>query len=181
MIVSAMILMIGIQSFLSTIPKTGKPESGDDFLGSMTTLYGMFGALTVIVLTIFFEDVVFRTWIRRGRFVVPISVVSSLLFALVHAFNYDRLSPLLYPIMLSPQFVCGLIMCFVRVELGFWWSFLLHLFYDFTLFAVGGLQMLGKAKGFEPGVPIGLYAFVVLALAMSILFGVFRQRGVSKV
>lgn len=175
MMVSASILLIVISGTLALFPGTARPKTGS--LQEMPTGEQMVMALVVTCITIFLEDLVFRSWIFRSKVVVPLSVASSLVFAWLHAGNYNNLSPILYPIMLSPQFVCGLIMCFVRVELGFWWSFLLHLFYDFTLFAVGGLALLGKATGTSLEPVMLLYVVVVTSLAIAILLGVFRKRG----
>ncbi|MFA4881127.1 MAG: hypothetical protein WC650_05950 [Candidatus Doudnabacteria bacterium] len=57
---------------------------------------------------------------------------SSLIFALLHIFNYTKLSQIwfLIPLLVAPQFFLGLVLGFVRIRYGFPWTVLNHFIHN---------------------------------------------------
>jgi hypothetical protein len=71
----------------------------------------------------------FRVWFYLAAF----------LFAALHITNYDisTTTLLLMPILILPQFLGGILMSWVRTNIGFWWGVLTHALYNISLLGPG--------------------------------------------
>lgn len=56
---------------------------------------------------------------------------SSIVFALLHIMNYPQQAWLAAPILVLPQATLGLLLAYVRIKFGFWWSVFTHGLHNF--------------------------------------------------
>lgn len=123
----------------------------------------LYTLLWMVLFVPYIEELIFRHFLRYQGFkarvisrakwnrIFPALVyMSSLLFGLLHAFNYENTGIwyfLLTPFVVLSQLIGGLIIAFVRVRLNFYWGFMMHAFWNF-IFAL--LLPLGYAFFTQP-------------------------------
>jgi membrane protease YdiL (CAAX protease family) len=87
--------------------------------------------LIIVLIGPFIEELIFRyplKYFQNRTFYKYFVYLSALLFGLTHFDNYTTSSNAVYFILflIAPQIWGGLVMSYVRINYGFWYSFLLH-------------------------------------------------------
>lgn len=82
-----------------------------------------------------FKDFAQAKWRKYFRVVVYLSAV---IFAYIHIFNFDLTLTviLISPLLVSPQFLVGLMAAYIRVKHGLIWSILFHAFHNSVFIAM---------------------------------------------
>lgn len=107
-------------------------------------LLGIAAMLTVLMLT--FKEATAAVLDRiYGQHYSWVFYGASILFALLHLINFkpDLQILLMAPLLVLPQFLLGLLLGYLRVQLGLVWAIALHGVYNglILLLAFGGMQM----------------------------------------
>lgn len=116
----------------------------------------LFTLLLMVLFVPYIEELIFRHFLRYQGFkawvinrakwnrIFPALVyMSSLLFGLVHATNFENTELefyLLIPVVVISQLTGGLVIAFIRVRLNFYWGFFMHAVWNFIftmLFPIG--------------------------------------------
>lgn len=100
-------------------------------IGFFVALFVWF--LTLIILNFRFTKEQISNWVSKYfNYISWFSIVS---FGLFHVTNYLSFWQYFYliPLLISPQFVAGIFLSFIRTKLGFLWAFILHGSYNFVL------------------------------------------------
>jgi len=125
----------------------------------------------LVYLTVFLEELITRQillgWLRSylggGLFVTILFIlIGNALFALPHIFNHEKGHR--KAILILPQLILGLVLSLIFLKYGFWITLLVHLSYDFVLFAVIKVRV-----SFIENVICGAYWLVVGVTALFIL------------
>ena len=104
-------------------------------------------ALMAILAAPFFEEALFRYPIGKffNQNFRTIFWLFTIGFAAMHFFNFSGDVPIYFaPLLVLPQFVLGIVLGYIRVGWGFWYSVLFHALHNGILV---GLALLGKALG----------------------------------
>ncbi len=166
------LIMVGLTALIDGFSKIGWikiEEHQITLLLDLLPIWIVF-ILTVIVLP-FIEEIIFRLPLRykRNYFLRLLSYLfigrksdnsilihefwknqypiifylSIVVFALIHFFNYDLESTLIYlfPILILPQFVLGLFVGYLRVRFSFIYGFLLHAFHNSIFISIALLSL----------------------------------------
>lgn len=93
-----------------------------------------------VILAPFMEESIFRgplVFFKSKPYFKYVFYTLTLIFGFYHITNFE-ISPtiiLLAPILVSPQLIIGVILGYIRVRFGLWWSIALHAIYNLVLIA----------------------------------------------
>lgn len=144
-IMFVLMMFIGILEEINIIP-----ELGDHAMSKMMDDYNMFEVfLMAVVAAPLSEEAIFRFMLTFKRNPIQFLIeretfnkyfkiyfyLIAALFAAIHLSNFEYSTALLFvaPLMVSPQFILGAMLGYVRVRFGFVWCVALHALHNGTL------------------------------------------------
>lgn len=104
-----------------------------DFNSKLPFLVSVF--LVSISSFLFSGQFLINIW-HKYYFVIFYSIVFA--FSLVHLTNFDykKTPTILFPVLLTAQFLGGVFLGFIRLKYGFWYSVLSHCWFNFVLLTI---------------------------------------------
>ncbi|WP_289725201.1 CPBP family intramembrane glutamic endopeptidase [Robiginitalea aurantiaca] len=111
---------------------------------ALETLMETYSPLTILILASLvapvLEELLFRGpmwYFRNSRYFPAFFYLFTLAFALVHLGNYPNLFEIwpISPLLISPQFILGLFLGFIRIRFGLIWCIGFHAAYNTVLLA----------------------------------------------
>ncbi|MCF8714017.1 CPBP family intramembrane metalloprotease [Joostella atrarenae] len=108
------------------------------FLDDSNSIYISIGISLIIGVIFYFiirKTAIEKYWKLHFKWIYYASVV---LFAFLHVFNYELSNSDLFfiPLIVFPQFLDGIVLGYIRIKNGFWYSVLFHSFNNFVVFFI---------------------------------------------